>query len=56
MSLLRNSLDKEMLMFKKSNPDFDAGYVSAPLIVDRGSRTATQQPTPPPTPQIGTSK
>lgn len=56
MSLLRNNLDKEMLMFKKSNPDFYAGYVAARVIVDRGGRTATQQPTPPPAPQTGTSK
>lgn len=56
MSLLRNNLDKEMLMFKKSNPDFYAGYVAARVIVDRGSRTATQQPTPAPTPQTTTTK
>lgn len=56
MSLLRNSLDKEMLMFKKSNPDFYAGYAAARVIVDRGGRTATPQPTPSPTPQTGTAK
>jgi len=49
MSILRNNLDKEMLMFKKSNPDFYAGYVSARVIVDRGGRTTTQ-PAPAPTP------
>jgi hypothetical protein len=46
VSLLRNHLDKEMLMFKKSNPEFYAGYVSARVIVDRGGRKGAQ-PTPP---------
>jgi len=48
ISLLRNQLDKEMLQFKKSNPEFYAGYVSARVIVDRtGHKTAS--PTPPAT-------
>lgn len=47
-SLLRNNLDKEMLMFKKSNPDFYAGYVSARVIVDRGGHKGAA-PTPPAT-------
>jgi hypothetical protein len=52
ISLLRNHLDKEMLMFKKSNPEFYAGYVSARVIVDRtGHKTAS--PTPP-APATGT--
>ena len=55
-SLLRNNLDKEMLMFKKSNPDFYAGYVAARVIVDRGGRTATPQPSPTPAPQTATAK
>lgn len=55
-SLLRNNLDKEMLMFKKSNPDFYAGYVSARVIVDRGGRTVTPQPAPTPAPQTATAK
>jgi hypothetical protein len=46
VSLLRNHVDKEMLMFKKSNPEFYAGYVSARVIVDRGSRKSAS-PTPP---------
>ena len=46
ISLLRNHLDKQMLMFKKSNPEFYAGYVSARVIVDRGSRKSAS-PTPP---------
>ena len=45
-SLLRNQLDKQILMFKKSNPEFYAGYVSARVIVDRGSRKGAA-PTPP---------
>jgi len=45
-SILRNHLDKQMLMFKKSNPEFYAGYVSARVIVDRGGRKGAA-PTPP---------
>ena len=52
ISLLRNQLDKEMLQFKKSNPEFYAGYVSARVIVDRGSHK-TASPTPP-APATGT--
>jgi hypothetical protein len=48
ISLLRNHLDKEMLQFKKSNPEFYAGYVSARVIVDRGGHK-TASPTPPAT-------
>lgn len=52
-SLLRNNLDKEMLMFKKLNPDFYAGYVAARVIVDRGGRTAMPPaPAPPPQPAM----
>lgn len=47
-SLLRNRLDKEMLMFKKSNPEFYAGYVSARVILDRGGRKSAPPPMPPP--------
>ncbi len=49
-SLLRNHLDKQMLMFKKSNPEFYAGYVSARVIVDRGGRKSAPPPMPPPAP------
>jgi hypothetical protein len=47
-SILRNQLDKEMLLFKKNQPDFYAGYLSARVIVDRGSRKGAA-PTPPAT-------
>ncbi len=52
-SLLRNHLDKEMLMFKKSNPEFYAGYLSARVIIDRGGHKAgtPTPPTPPAAPQ-----
>ncbi len=50
-SILRNRLDKEMLLFKKSNPDFYAGYLAARVTVDRhGKGKAT--PTPAPTSAI----
>jgi hypothetical protein len=45
-SLLRNHQDKQMLMFKKSNPGFYASYVSARVIVDRGGHKGAQ-PQPP---------
>lgn len=46
-SLLRNHLDKQMLMFKKSNPEFYAGYVSARVVIDRhGKGNATPTPAP----------
>ena len=52
VSLLRNHVDKEMLMFKKSNPEFYAGYVSARVVIDRhGKGKATPTPAPPPATQ-----
>jgi len=50
-SLLRNHLDKQMLMFKKSNPEFYAGYLSARVVIDRhGKGASTPTPAPAPTP------
>lgn len=50
-SILRNRLDKEMLLFKKSNPDFYAGYLAARVTVDRhGKGNAASTPAPTPTP------
>ena len=47
-SLLRNHLDKQMLMFKKSNPEVYAGYVSARVILDRhGKGNSAPTPSPP---------
>jgi hypothetical protein len=45
-SLLRNHLDKQMLMFKKANPEFYAGYQSARVILDRHGKGATPTPAP----------
>ena len=53
-SILRNCLDKEMLLFKKKNPDFYAGYVSARVVVDRGGHKTGSQPAP--TPTLATQK
>ncbi len=39
-SLLRNRLDKQMRKFKKSNPEFYAGYQSARVTVDRAAAAA----------------
>ena len=49
-SLLRNRLDKLMTRFKKSNPEFYAGYLAARVIVDRGGAQAATKPTPAPAP------
>jgi hypothetical protein len=44
-SILRNRLDKQMLIFKSKNPEFYAGYLSARVIVDRsGSNHVTPAP------------
>ena len=47
-SILRNQLDKEMLLFKKSNPDFYAGYQAARVTVDRHGHKGAPQPAPAP--------
>lgn len=51
-SLLRNRLDKLMTRFKKSNPEFYAGYLAARVIVDRGGSggSTPTPPIPPPAP------
>jgi hypothetical protein len=45
-SLLRNRLDKQMIKFRKSNPEFFAGYQSARVIVDRGGSNGAEKPAP----------
>lgn len=42
-SLLRNRLDKLMMVFRKTNPEFYAGYQSARVIVDRGGGNHAHQ-------------
>jgi hypothetical protein len=49
-SLLRNRLDKQMTKFRKSRPEFYAGYHSARVIVDRGGSSGSDQPPPTPPP------
>jgi hypothetical protein len=50
-SILRNRLDKQMTKFRKSHPEFYAGYRSARVIVDRGGTGGPEQPpATPPTP------
>ena len=49
-SILRNQLDKEMLLFKKNQPDFYAGYQAARVTVDRGGHKTATQPAPAPAP------
>jgi hypothetical protein len=50
MSIFRNRLDKLMTRFKKSHPEFYAGYLSARVIVDRGGAPAAAKPAPAPAP------
>ena len=54
-SILRNQLDKEMLLFKKNQPDFYAGYLVARVTVDRHGK-GNSQPTPAPTPSATVKK
>ena len=43
-SVLRNQLDKQMTKFRKTHPEFYAGYRSARVIVDRGGSASVVQP------------
>src|SRR6266550_4079107 len=45
-SILRRRLDRQMTMFKRSNPEFYAGYLSARVIVDRRGHSGQPAPTP----------
>ena len=47
-SLLRNQLDKQMTKFKKTNPEFYAGYHSARVVINRRSHRPGSQPSPTP--------
>ena len=47
-SVLRNRLDKQMTKFRKSHPEFYAGYRSARVIVDRGGSGGPDKPAPTP--------
>ena len=49
LSTLRRQLDRQMLIFKQSQPEFYAGYLAARVIVDRGA-AVKKKPTPPTTP------
>jgi hypothetical protein len=49
-SILRNRLDKQLLMFKKTNPEFYAGYLSARVVVDRGGGPSSSKPAVTPAP------
>jgi hypothetical protein len=56
-SILRNRLDKMMSRFRKSNPQFFAGYQAARVIVDRGGGGGQDTPTPtPPVPPTTPAK
>lgn len=49
-SLLRNQLDKQMTKFKKTNPEFYAGYHAARVVIHRRSHHTGPQPPPTPAP------
>ena len=53
-SLLRLQLDKQMTKFKKTNPEFYAGYHAARVTINRRSHHTGKQPTPAPAPQTTT--
>ena len=46
-SLLRTQRDKQMTKFKRTNPEFFAGYHAARVIIHRRSHHAAKQPVPP---------
>ena len=48
-STLRRQLDRQMTRFKRSNPEFYAGYLAARVIVDKGGGGG-KKPAPAPTP------
>ena len=53
-SILRRRLDRQMTTFKRSQPEFFAGYLVARVIVDRGGSGgggSPAKPTPPTPPQ-----
>ena len=49
-STLRRQLDRQMTTFKRSSPEFYAGYIAARGVVDRAGRTA-KKPAPAPAPK-----
>lgn len=55
-SLLRKQLDKQITKFKKTNPDFYAGYLTARVIANRRSHHASPAPAPAPAAQTKTQK
>ncbi len=46
LTVLRRQLDRQMLVFKQTQPEFYAGYLAARVIVDRGN-PAKKKDTPP---------
>jgi len=49
-STLRRQLDRLMTPFKRTNPEFYAGYLAARVIVDKGGGGGKKQPPTPPAP------
>ena len=47
-TILRERLDKQMTKFRKSHPEFYAGYQSARVIVSRGGNGGTPSTPAPP--------
>lgn len=48
LSTLRRQLDRQMLRFKTSHPEFYQGYLAARVIVDRGEPPEKETPPAPP--------
>lgn len=49
-STLRRQLDRQMTSFKRKQPEFYAGYLTARVIVDRGGNGGQAKPSPAPAP------
>ena len=50
-TILRDQLDKQMTKFRRTQPEFYAGYQSARVIVNRGGNAGTPPTPPPPAPK-----
>ena len=47
LSILRRRLDRQMLVFKQTQPEFYAGYLGSRVIVDRGAPPKPKDPQKP---------
>ena len=50
LTTLRRRLDRQVIAFKTTQPEFYTGYQAARVIVDRGNPPKKKKPAPTPTP------